>query len=233
MLKHKPGTANVKANLLSRRSDHDQGEDNNGDITVLSPEHFRALIMPMTNETQEKVRTVTRQKELWDKGIAASLEHERGISEKNGILYYDNHVYIPHHTPLRGEIITQSHDHITAGHPGIAKTRELILQEYWWPKMKKDVETYIAGIILVPCNIKLSAEGWARILRDHIYARHGMQTVVISDWRPQFISQFMKELYWMLNITQNTSTTFHPQTNSQTERVNQEVKKYLRIFINH
>ncbi|SJL18406.1 uncharacterized protein ARMOST_21995 [Armillaria ostoyae] len=291
VLKHKPGTANVKADLLSRRSDHDQGEDDNGDITILSPEHFRAMIMPPANETHERVRTATRQKELWDKGVAASLEHERGITEKDGILYYDNRVYVPRHSSLRGEIIAQSHDHITAGHPGIAKTRELVQREYWWPKIQKDVETYVKGcetcqrtksntqaktaplhpnaiptepwthisvdmvtglpdsnghdallvivdrfskaIILVPCNVELSAAGWARILRDHVYARHGMPQVVISDRGPQFVSAFMKELYRMLDITQNASTAFHPQTDGQTERVNQEVEKYLRIFINY
>ncbi|SJL18527.1 uncharacterized protein ARMOST_22120 [Armillaria ostoyae] len=145
VLKHKPGTANVKADLLSRRSDHDQGEDDNGDITVLSPEHFRAMIMPTASETHERVRTATRQKELWDKSIATSLEHERGITERNGILYYDNRIYVPRHSSLRGEIIAQSHDHITAGHPGIAKTRELVQREYWWPKIQKDVEAYIKG----------------------------------------------------------------------------------------
>ncbi|SJK99609.1 uncharacterized protein ARMOST_02917 [Armillaria ostoyae] len=291
VLKHKPGTANVKADLLSRRSNHDQGEDDNGDITVLSPEHFRAMIMPTTSETHERVRTATRQKELWDKGIAASLEHERGITEKDGILYYDNRVYVPRHSSLWGEIIAQSHDHITAGHPGVAKTRELVQREYWWPKIQKDIEAYVKGcetcqrtksntqaksaplhpnaiptepwthisvdmvtglpdsnghdallvvvdrfskaIILVPCNVKLSAEGWARILPDHVYARHGMPQVVISDRGPQFVSAFMKELYRMLNITQNASTAFHPQTDGQTERVNQEVEKYLRIFINY
>ncbi|SJK99845.1 uncharacterized protein ARMOST_03156 [Armillaria ostoyae] len=53
ILKHKPGTANVKADLPSRRQDHDQGEDDNGDITVLSPEHFRAMIMPTASETHK------------------------------------------------------------------------------------------------------------------------------------------------------------------------------------
>ncbi|SJL18992.1 uncharacterized protein ARMOST_22597 [Armillaria ostoyae] len=241
--------------------------------------------MPTTTETHERVRTATRQKELWDKGLANSLEHERGITEKDRILYYDNRVYVPRHSALQGEIIAQSHDHVTAGHPGVAKTKELVLHEYWWPKMKKDVEVYIArcetcqrtksntqakaaplhpnaiptepwmhisvdmitglpdsnsydallvvidrfskAIILVPCNKDLSAEGWARILRDHVYARHGMPTIVISDRGPQFVSAFMKELYRMLNITQNTSIAFHPQTNGQTEHINQEVEKYL------
>ncbi|SJL16406.1 uncharacterized protein ARMOST_19930 [Armillaria ostoyae] len=76
ILKHKPGTANIKADLLSRRIDHNQGKDDNGDITVLSPEHFWAMIMPMTSETHEHIKTITRQKELWDKGIVMSLKHE-------------------------------------------------------------------------------------------------------------------------------------------------------------
>ncbi len=95
------------------------------------------------------------------------------------------------------------------------------------------VDRFSKAIVPVACNVELSAEGWAWILRDHVYAKHGMPQVVISDRGLQFVSQFMKELYWMLDITPNASTAFHPQTNGQTERVNQEVKKYLWIFVNH
>ncbi|SJL10871.1 uncharacterized protein ARMOST_14266 [Armillaria ostoyae] len=116
-----------QARWVTKLAEYHFGEDDNGDITVLSPKHFRALIMPTTSETHERVKTITRQKELWDKGMATSLEHERGITERDGILYYDNHIYVPRHAALRGDIIAQSHDHITAGHPGIAKTRELVL----------------------------------------------------------------------------------------------------------
>ncbi|SJL14236.1 related to TY3B TY3B protein [Armillaria ostoyae] len=42
-LHHKPGASNKKADLLSRRADHPQGQDDNNEITVLSPEHFRAM----------------------------------------------------------------------------------------------------------------------------------------------------------------------------------------------
>ena len=47
------------------------------------------------------------------------------------------------------------------------------------------------------------------------------------------MAQFMKELYQLLKITDALSTAYHPQTDGQTERVNQEVEVYLCAFINH
>jgi len=47
----------------------------------------------------------------------------------------------------------------------------------------------------------------------------------------------MVEIMWKLNrmlgIESKLSMTFHPQIDRQTERVNQELEQYLRIFINH
>jgi len=43
----------------------------------------------------------------------------------------------------------------------------------------------------------------------------------------------MRELNEMLEIKSKLSTAFHPQTNGQTERINQELEQYLRIFIDH
>jgi len=43
----------------------------------------------------------------------------------------------------------------------------------------------------------------------------------------------MRELNEMLEIKSKLSMAFHPQTDGQTERVNQELEQYLRIFIDH
>jgi len=43
----------------------------------------------------------------------------------------------------------------------------------------------------------------------------------------------MRELNRMLGIKSKLLTAFHPQTDGQTERVNQELEQYLRMFINH
>jgi len=43
----------------------------------------------------------------------------------------------------------------------------------------------------------------------------------------------IKELNGMLGIKSKLSMAFHPQTDGQTERVNQELEQYLRMFINY
>ncbi len=46
------------------------------------------------------------------------------------------------------EIIIQCHNHVLARHPGIKKMKELVLREYWWPKLKN--VTIFPYLISVP-----------------------------------------------------------------------------------
>ena len=62
---------------------------------------------------------------------------------------------------------------------------------------------------------------------------HGLPESIISDRGPQFAAGIMQELNRMLEIESKLSIAFHPQTDRQTERVNQELEQYLRMFIDH
>ena len=81
--------------------------------------------------------------------------------------------------------------------------------------------------------MKLIAEGMAKIYRDNVFHLHGLPKKIIHDHGSQFDAKMMKELYKLLHIEGNPSTAYHPQTDGQTERVNQELEQYLRIFVNH
>ena len=78
----------------------------------------------------------------------------------------------------------------------------------------------------------ITTQGVATLYQDNIFKEHGLPKKVISDQGPQFVSSFMKELYKKLGIEPNPSTAYHPQTDGQTERVNQELEEYLQIYVN-
>ena len=78
-----------------------------------------------------------------------------------------------------------------------------------------------------------SAEGLARLFRNNMWKLHGLPESVVSDRGPQFAAELTKELNRMLGIETRLSTAFHPQTDGQTEWMNQELEQYLRFFVNH
>lgn len=55
----------------------------------------------------------------------------------------------------------------------------------------------------------------------------------MSDRGPQFASEFTKNLLKGIGSEQALSTAYHPQTDGQTERINQEVEGFLRMFCNY
>jgi len=78
-----------------------------------------------------------------------------------------------------------------------------------------------------------SAEGLARLFRDNVWKLHGLPESVVSDRGPQFVAELTKELNRMLGIKTKLLMVFHPQTDGQTERMNQELEQYLRFFIEY
>jgi len=85
----------------------------------------------------------------------------------------------------------------------------------------------------IPTTEKTLAEGLAVLFRDHVWKLHGLPESIISDRGAQFAAGLIKELNGMLGIKTKLSTAFHPQTDGQTERANQELEQYLRMFVDY
>jgi len=63
--------------------------------------------------------------------------------ETNGRLFYRDCLFVPDHTPLRLRLLQEYHDPPALGHPGCAKTLELLARMYYWPSMRKDVNRFV------------------------------------------------------------------------------------------
>jgi hypothetical protein len=73
----------------------------------------------------------------------------------------------------------------------------------------------------------------AQVFLRTIFANHGTPDEVISDRDKLFTSRFWKTFVALLGMKQKMSTAFHPQTDAQTERINQIMETYLRCYVNY
>jgi transposase InsO family protein len=91
--------------------------------------------------------------------------------------------------------------------------------------------TKMAHLIPLPVNHK-KAEDLARIFAREIWRLHGLPRDIVSDRDSRFTSDVWQVFLATLGIKPRMSTAFHPQTDGQTERVNQTIEAYLRPFVN-
>ncbi|GJP62491.1 hypothetical protein CLOP_g19546 [Closterium sp. NIES-67] len=80
----------------------------------------------------------------------------------------------------------------------------------------------------IPKHMTTRTEETAQLFVRYIISQHGIPTTLISDRDPKFTSKFWKELMSLLGTKLAMSSAYHPQTNRQTERLNQIVEQLLR-----
>ena len=86
------------------------------------------------------------------------------------------------------------------------------------------------AVKLIPCDKSVTALQTAQLYFDHVYRHYGLPEQIISDRGPQFASHVFQELCNLTGIRSTMSTAYHPQTDGQAERTNQEIELYLRIY---
>jgi hypothetical protein len=301
MMHHRPGKSSGKPDALSRRPDHKiEGKDNENQI-LLSPEFFEVkAVGGVVLETEDgKFLDRIRQCKSRDEAVVKAFKELQGSAgtyrgaewtETEGLVMFNEKIYVPKDAQLRHDITHAHHDTPIAGHPGRWKTHELVTRNYWWPGISRYISSYVKGcdvcnrtktypsapagrlipntiperrwqvvttdmipglpeshgfnaiwvvvdrlskrIHVAPTTTEVDSVGLARLFRDHVWRHHGLPDQIISDRGAQFVSSFTRELNRMLGIRTSLSTAFHPQTDGQTERVNQEIEQYLRVFVN-
>jgi hypothetical protein len=73
----------------------------------------------------------------------------------------------------------------------------------------------------------------AELYGKNVFPHYGIPRKVISNQDTRFTGRFTTTLCAKLGIKQNLSTAYHPQTDGQSERTNQWLEQYLRIFGNY
>jgi len=90
----------------------------------------------------------------------------------------------------------------------------------------------------IPYKETYTAEQLARIVIDRLIRYHGIRyhgipSSFVTDRDKLFTSNYWKTLVASIGIRYKLSTSFHPQTDGQTERMNQTLEAYLRHYVNY
>ena len=87
--------------------------------------------------------------------------------------------------------------------------------------------------LFIPTYSDINAVEVAMIFLQHVFSKHDTPSDIISDQGKHFTSKFWTSHCKLLGIKGNLSNAYHPQTDGQTEQVNQILEQYLCLYINY
>lgn len=83
----------------------------------------------------------------------------------------------------------------------------------------------------VPSHSNVSSVQIARLFFDNVFRLHGLPTNIVSDRDGRFLSDFWQSLFGLCGTKLAMSTSYHPQTDGQTERANRTLEESVRSYI--
>ena len=145
-----PGKENGRADALSRRSDYINTKDSN-ERAILRQESDGSLVPNQTIATAMRIEgpdMINRLVQSYDND-ATAMELRKEQPDAT-VLTFKGKAYIP--GKCIKEMIRDHHDDPLHGHPGVARTMELIRRNYDAPRLKSHVETYVKECIYCQQN---------------------------------------------------------------------------------
>lgn len=87
--------------------------------------------------------------------------------------------------------------------------------------------------IFIPTDVNITSERLATLFVIHVFSKHGVPNHVTCDRGSKFISAFFKALGKALSMELHFTAGYHPQADGQTERANQTLEQYIRIYTSY
>ena len=87
--------------------------------------------------------------------------------------------------------------------------------------------------IFIACDDKITSEQLAQLFVIHVFSKHGVPNHVTSDRGSEFVSAFFRALGQALSMELHYTSGYHPEADGQTERVNQTLEQYIRIYCSY
>src|SRR5881394_4664334 len=150
-IEYRPGKMSNKPDALSRRHDHN---DTPIPPQVMIPtERLIGFSSSVMGDLLEELREAqgedeslttlidsTRNKDNLPPSVRKQFDR---YSWEDGLLKYDNRIYVPEDKDIRLRVLSAHHDSPVGGHQGQVRTLELVSTEYYWPGMKAQVNRYV------------------------------------------------------------------------------------------
>ncbi|KAA0063713.1 reverse transcriptase [Cucumis melo var. makuwa] len=222
---HNKGSSNQAANALSRIQEH-------------------AAICLLAHNVMNLVKA-SKTRQFW--------------VEEDLLVTKDNRLYVPRAEDLRKKFLYECHDTLWAGHLGWQQTYALLKKGYFWRNIRDDVMQYtktclicqhdkvekvkVAGLL---DSLPVPTRPWESVSMDFITHLPKVgdfeDILVIIDRFSKYATfiptikhssaEMKAQLFFKHVVNLNISSSYHPQTDGQTEQFNYMLEEYLRHFIN-
>nr|GEW57687.1 putative reverse transcriptase domain-containing protein [Tanacetum cinerariifolium] len=211
------GKANVVADALSRKE-------------RIKPLRVRALVMTITLDLPKQILNAQtkaqKPKNIKNEDVGGMLiknskDPEKLRTEKlrphvNGTLCLNGRSWLPCYGDLRTVIMHESHKSKYSIHSGSEKMYQDMKKLYWWPNIKANITTYVSECLT--CAKDNTTMDFVMKLPK---LSQGYDTIWV------IVDQLSKSLQKALGTSLDMITTYHPQTDGQSERTIQTLKDML------